>query len=617
MGTYNKKNKAGKNGGRSSVRNGINKKISLLIAAIIIVSLLGISTSNYIIAKNELTRSNSIILKNAVETSMAEINRNYGYSQGEDKWLSEDDAKQASIESIGRLQESKTDSTSSATAAGSDAVSTATENSEEAEHSLDLGESGYFFIVNSKGDIVYHPFLKENIYDLTSVDGRHVVQEMIKLAASGGGVLNYALDAGITKITDTKSVYTKYFPQWDWVVCAVIYDKELARGSNMILSGNLIAAVIILIISLIVVALVTRRITRPIGTITDTLHEIAEGNLTVQKLKIKAHDETRVLGDSANRLIDNLNNIVKMMVDSSEKLGTFSDSLQKSSLIVTEATSEVTKSISQMAVSTEEQFKETADAVDKITFLSEDIGEAADASSQIIQVVQENMQLKETGLASVQELKKANRRNNKNSMEMEQVIELINRHSHDIGEITVLINNIASQTNLLALNASIEAARAGEHGAGFAVVAEEIRKLATATASATENIENKINDMQKQTETAVDFVHINKAGVEDIDSSVQQTERFIENLAANLQRLSEDINIIVNANLEINHKKDAVLLLLKHVSATAAGNSSAIEEINAAAEEQSSEVFEISDSLQNLNGMIKGLDELINKFTVS
>src|SRR5690606_26264364 len=142
--------------------NGIGKKIILFVSLIIITSLLGISILNYVISKNELSRSNQIILKNAIESTMVEINRNHRYTTGANQWLSEEDAKMASLASIGDLTSGQFDGISGATTEEVDVTSSATANSVYAEHAIDLGDSGYFFIVDSKGNIISHPFLEDN-----------------------------------------------------------------------------------------------------------------------------------------------------------------------------------------------------------------------------------------------------------------------------------------------------------------------------------------------------------------------------------------------------------------------------------------------------------------------
>jgi methyl-accepting chemotaxis protein len=594
----------------------ISKKLYLLITLIIITSLVGISAINYAISKRELLRSNQIILKNAIESTMVEINKNYRYTLDESQWMTEEVAKNASLAAIGDLINSPIDGLSGATSDETDANSSATVNSVYADHSIDLGESGYFFIVNSNGDIVSHPFLSENIYNLKSHDGRFIVQEIIDVAKSGGGILNYALEEDVSLITDSKTVFSKYFPHWDWVVGAVIYDNELARGSNIILSYNMIGILLVLAISLFLTIILTRKIIRPINKISKALSGISNGDLTVDKIHIKTKDEMMLLGGAVNKLIDSLNRILRMMIQSSDKLSKYASNLYESSGFVSQATTEVANAISQMAVQSDEQFRDTLSSVESVTLLGESIKETADASIKIGTVVERNVELKEMGLASVQELKDATKENNENTSVIESLVHRINNHSNDIGEITTIISNIAKQTNLLALNASIEASRAGEHGMGFAVVAEEIRSLANETSLAVEDIRQKIEQMQGQSVEAVDFISKNREGVDRINETVNKTGEIIGLISDGLQNLIEDINAIVEHNKMINSKKDEILEMLNNVSDAAQDNSAAIEEISATAEEQSATILEINNNISQLNDMVNELNSLINEFKV-
>lgn len=594
----------------------IRKKIYLLISFTIITSLLGISVLNYVISKRELNRSNQIILKNAIESVMVEINKNYRYTQDESKWMTEEEAKMYSLASIGDLTDASEDGVSHATSGDNDINSSATINSVYAQHTIDLGESGYFFIIDSKGNIISHPFLKDNIYDLKSNDGRYITHVIIEVAKSGGGTVQYALDEDVSLITDSKLVYAKYFPYWDWVVCAVIYNKELARGSNIILSYNLAGIAAVLAAALFISFIFTKKIIDPLNKVSKTLADVSEGDLTVEKVHIKTKDEMKLLGDAVNRLIDNLNRLIRMIISSSEKLNKYAATLKESSGYVSSATSDVANAISQIASQTDDQFRYTADSVEKVKLLGESIKETADASNKIGSVVEKNVELKETGLESVQELKAASQENNENTLVIESLINKMNEYSSDIGEIVTIISNIAKQTNLLALNASIEASRAGENGLGFAVVAEEIRKLANETAYAVNDIHTKIGHVQEQTAEAASFISRNREGVERINRSVDKTEEIFRMISDSLQDLIEDIKVIIDHNQVINQKKDEILVMLSNVYNTAQENSSAIEEISATAQEQSVTVVEISNSIMQLYDMASDLDALIKEFKV-
>ena len=594
--------------------NGINKKICFLVSIMIITSIVGISTLNFFIAKNELARSNNIILKNAIESIMVEINRNYSYTIGSNQWMTDEDAKTASLAAIGDLITG--DVVSSATTVETDTNSSATVNSKYAIHNIDLGKSGYFFIVDSKGNIVSHPFLKDNIYELQSRDGRYIVQELINLAKAGGGTLNYTLREGVSSVDDSKTIYSQYFPHWDWIVTAVIYDTELARGSDIIRLYNTIGVLIVLAVSLFLTIWMTGKITKPIKKISNALYELSTGDLTVEKIHLTTNDETKLLGDSLNRLIDEFSDIVKMLMSSSNNLSTYTNEINKSSEVVSQATSEVAKAISQMAEQSDEQFHDTVDGVKMLTLLGENINETAEAGAKIDTVVKINLDLKEQGLASVYELKDATKENTENSAIIVSLINKINTYANDISDINTIITNVAKQTNILALNASIEASRAGERGQGFAVVAEEIRKLANLTAESTGNIRSQIEQMQSQTEEAVSFVDKINLGVEKINKTVNMTEDIISKISQGLQTLIEDIKVIIDHNQVINYKKDDILEILNHVSDAARDNSATIEEISATADEQSITIVKITQNISKLNDMVNDLNNLVNKFKV-
>lgn len=590
--------------------DGINKKVSVLVTGVLLISLLSISFMNYQISKRELDRSNKIILSNAVHTVLAQFERDLSSIQNSENDWTLDGAQENALAFIHKLHgiTMASDATSGATSVA--------ENYSLFNYSIDLGESGYFYIIDSKGDIVFHPFLTENLYDLQSADGRYIIQEVIKNAKQGGGYVNYALKEDISIIVDSKTVYANYFEEWDWIVASVIYDTELARGSHIILVYNLFGLAISMAIAIAVTILITRRITKPIKKITKALYEVANGDLTVSKVHVRSMDETKMLGDSLNLLIDRLRNIMQLMKNSSDGLNRFAENLSQSSSIVSESTTEVAKAISFMALSSEDQFRETTDSVRRVHELGDDIDMTAKASIAIKTVIQQSMDLKEEGLSSVNDLKEANHKNNENIQKIEGIIEGINEQSLAVGDITSIITKIARQTNLLALNASIEAARAGEHGMGFAVVADEIRKLASETATATNHIRTRILEMQQQTDEAVTFMSLNHQSMDKINQRVTHTEDVIGRISDGLQGLVKDINLIVEKNLVIHDMKDDIVTMLNLINNTAEENSATIEEISASSEEQSMTILGISESIGTLYEMVQELNNLIHKFTI-
>lgn len=592
----------------------ITKKLILGVSIILILSLLVISVIDYAISLHEINRSNDILLKNAIETSMYEIKKNYEYTTGESAWMNEDQAKQAALATINEFV------TGVAASAGSssdtDATSSATVNAGEQDPVISLGNNGYFFITDSKGNIVYHPFLKDNIYDLKSKDGRNIIQDVIKIAQSGGGSLHYALSSKDSAVSESRTVYTEYFPTWDWVVTAVIYDSDLLRGPSRILYTNAISLGIILVLSLSVIIVFARRITSPIIKIATSLRRVSEGDLTVDKIHVKTKDETRLLSESVNLLIDRFHDMVQSISQSVGSLSSFASELRSSYNLAAEANGAITASIVQIASASDMQVKEIYNGVSEMDSLGEHIHETADRSKNALSTADQTLQLKESGLASVNALKEASLENNAASRELETVISSMNRQAQEIGTIVTVIAQIAEQTNLLALNASIEAARVGEQGKGFAVVASEIRSLATGTAEAVDNISKMVFEVQNLSEDAETFVKKNALSAENISNTVFQTENAFHQIAGELQKLGSDIKYIASSNNLINQKKDTMAALLKDFSKETEEVSSSIEEITSSSEQHAQVMENISDSVAMLHDMSESLAKMVSVFTV-
>ncbi len=594
-------------------KTSITKKLILGVSLTLIASLLIISLIDYAIASYEINRSNHILLKNAIETSLYEIKKDYSYATSEDAWMTEEAAKKAALQTINEFMTGVSETAASDT----DGTSSATVDTESLEPVLSLGKNGYFFITDTKGDIVFHPFLKDNLYNLKSQDGRLIIQELITLARNGGGELKYSLDSENSTVSESRTVYTKYFPQWDWVVTAVIYDSDLLRGPDRIFQSNLAALAVILIVSISIIVLIARRITAPIKSIANSLHLVSEGDLTVSKIYVKSNDETKLLGDSVNLLIDKFHGIATSLNQSSNSLSSFSSELKASYDAATEASSAIAASIVQIASSSDEQVKDIYEGVTEMNVLGEHIKETANESKTARNSAEKTLALKESGIASVGALKEISLENQQTSLQLEAAIAAMNEQAQDIGTIVTVIAQIAGQTNLLALNASIEAARVGEEGKGFAVVASEIRKLANETALAVENISKMVTEVQEQSANAESFVKISAVSAARISDNVDQTETAFYSIAEELKNLVCDINSIAEYNSAIDQKKDTLSLLLHELSKQTEEVSSSIEEITSSSEQHNFVMKNIADSVTLLHDMTENLNSMIGVFKVN
>jgi methyl-accepting chemotaxis protein len=236
------------------------------------------------------------------------------------------------------------------------------------------------------------------------------------------------------------------------------------------------------------IVLTRRLIGLPMAQVVSIMKDAGSGDFR-GRLDIKSTDEMGTLATWFNTLLENLTSMI--------------DEVRGASQSVASASGEIVASAEEMATGLQEQEHQTQQVAAAVEELSQSVGEVASKSSEATSASEKSQHLAEDGGSIVGETVGEMRGIATEVNASAQTVNLLGEKSQKIGDIIAVINDIADQTNLLALNAAIEAARAGEHGRGFAVVADEVRKLAERTTQATEEVSQSIRGIQSETNSAV------------------------------------------------------------------------------------------------------------------
>jgi len=398
-----------------------------------------------------------------------------------------------------------------------------------------------------------------------------------------------------------------------------------------------------------------------------TAAQIAEGDLTASVTPQSVED---VLGNAFVNMIANLRNALEQVNQNTISLTTSSTQLSQAAGQAGSATSQISTTIQQVASGAAQQSEaatRTASAVDQLTRAIDGVAKGAQEQaaavtrmagltsqlSTAIEMVATNSakasagavdasKAAETGAtiveATVNGMTSIRQKVNLSASKVEEM----GTRSEEIGTIVAAIEDIASQTNLLALNAAIEAARAGEHGKGFAVVADEVRKLAERAGAATKEISDLIKGIQNTVGEAVVAMHESAQEVEEgvklagdagtalqdiLESgkTVQELAEQVTNASTEMQSLSnelitsaDEVSAIVEENTAATEQMSAgsseITQAIDNIASVSEENSASVEEVSAATEEMSAQVEEVSASADTLSQMAAELQRVVARF---
>lgn len=482
---------------------------------------------------------------------------------------------------------------------------------------IDLGDNGYFYVLDEKGVLLAHPSLEgDNLWDKKTTDGFYYIQDVIKQGQNGGGFTFYDWPLPKSDREALKITYALQFPEWDWIVVAGSYYQDYNGGQTRIMYETLIALAVCLVVGAVGVLLFSNHIANPITRIASVARRMAEGDLTSDDPLIRNRDEIGRLAGDFETMRRNLTALVQQLMLSSSQVSDASRTLQSSIEESAQASRHIAETANQVAAGMETQASSTEQSAKAMEQMAQGIERVADASSEAHEASVQSKQEAELGYDRIGQSIRVMQSVQQAVGDIAQVMAALGQRSQQIQGIVTIMSDIASQTSLLALNASIEAAKAGEQGRGFAVVASEVKKLAAMSEASSEQIGELVVQVQADIASAVRFTAAGTAQFGQGMQAIEQTGQAFGKIVESAQAVVEQIQEASASAEEMSASTEQIYASLQELDRIAGRSAASSETISAATEEQIAAMEQIAHSSQTLNQMAADLDRLAHQFRV-